>query len=269
MKGSFKTALIAAVVSAFVAAGAAVATTQAFTLGTTNTVDAASTVTAGATGLNTKLLELTNNNTGTSATALGLNVATGHAPFAVNSQTRVANLNADKLDGIDSAGFVRGRGTFLANRLVLVPTTQKTLLTIPGLGYLRADCSPTIATVAWINDSGGNVDAWSDLFDSHFGGTTAPNGSLITIAGQGIVHGGTWPLVSETTLALDEQPSCRPSSSRAPAVRPAASRRRGRSGRANGVPFQGLSRWAVPGSNQRPPACKARSGGSLIATAST
>ena len=44
MKGSFKTALIAAVVSAFVAAGAAVATTKTFVLGTTNTVDAASTL---------------------------------------------------------------------------------------------------------------------------------------------------------------------------------------------------------------------------------
>ena len=64
MKSSFKTALIAAVVSAFVAAGAAVATTKTFVLGTTNTVDAVSTVTAGATGLNAKMLQLTNTSTG-------------------------------------------------------------------------------------------------------------------------------------------------------------------------------------------------------------
>jgi len=60
--------------------------------------------------VNDKALQLTNTNTGTSATALGLTVASGHAPFTVSSQTRVANLNADKLDGIDSGGFLRSKG---------------------------------------------------------------------------------------------------------------------------------------------------------------
>ena len=32
----------------------------------------------------------------------------GHAPFTVNSGTKVANLNADKLDGLDSTSFVPG-----------------------------------------------------------------------------------------------------------------------------------------------------------------
>src|SRR5204863_6463178 len=31
----------------------------------------------------------------------------GIAPFAVSNSTKVANLNADKLDGIDSTGFLR------------------------------------------------------------------------------------------------------------------------------------------------------------------
>jgi len=106
MKGSFKTALIAAIVSAFVAAGAAVATTKTFVLGTSNTVDAATTVTAGASGLNAKMLQLTNNNTGSSATALGLTTASSRPPLIVSSQAKVANLNADKLDGIDSTGFL-------------------------------------------------------------------------------------------------------------------------------------------------------------------
>src|SRR5262245_42083319 len=110
MKGSFKTALIAAVVSAFVAAGAAVATTKTFQLGTSNTVDAASTVTAGAAGLNTKMLQLTNNSTGSSATALGLMTASSRPPLIVNSGAKVANLNVDKLDGIDSTGFLPKTG---------------------------------------------------------------------------------------------------------------------------------------------------------------
>ena len=128
MKSSFKTALIAAVVSGFVAAGAAVATTKTFVLGTTNTVDAASTVTAGATGLNTKMLQLTNTSTGSNATALGLTVVSGHAPFAVNSQTRVANLNADQLDGLDSSALQkRVTGTCAAGQAIRVVNANGTV----------------------------------------------------------------------------------------------------------------------------------------------
>lgn len=49
---------------------------------------------------------MSNTSTTTAATALGLNVASGHAPFTVNSGTKVANLNADSLDGLDSTSFV-------------------------------------------------------------------------------------------------------------------------------------------------------------------
>ena len=167
MKGSFKTALIAAVVSAFVAAGAAVATTKTFVLGTTNTVDAPSTVTAGS-GLNTKMLQLTNNSAGSSATALALTTPSSRPPMIVSSQARVANLNVDKLDGKDSAGFVQGRGTFLANRLVFVPPAGNTLLTIPGLGQLNASCLTGSAQIVWANNTAGPIDAWVDIADSHF-----------------------------------------------------------------------------------------------------
>ena len=215
MKGSFKTALIAAVVSAFVAAGAAVATTKTFVLGTTNTVDAASTVTAGS-GLNTKMLQLTNNTTGASATALGLTTPSSRPPMIVSSGAKVANLNADKLDnldsgyflpktgtaanslklggqlpsyylpktakaadsdkldGIDSTGFVQGRGTFLANRIVTLSGHTSVLLTIPGLGELVATCSTGQALIYWDNTSGGPVDAWSDYDIGVFEGVVYP-----------------------------------------------------------------------------------------------
>ena len=190
MKGSFKTALIAAVVSAFVAAGAAVATTKTFVLGTTNTVDAASTVTAGS-GLNTKMLQLTNNSMGSSATALGLTTASTRPPMIVSSQARVANLNADKLDGIDSSGYVQGRGKVLATRVVFAPLTNEVLLAIPGLGVLRAACS-NAADISWVNDTGGPVDVWHDLTNSHFDAEVAPHGTgktlVFTSAG---INGGT------------------------------------------------------------------------------
>jgi hypothetical protein len=123
MKGSFKTALIAAVVSAVVSASAAVATTSNFILGSTtaNVPDAPTAVTAknvSLGGLNAKMLQLTNNSTGSSATALGLTTPSSRPPLIVNSQAKVANLNADKLDGIDSTAFL-ARGVSLVGSISL------------------------------------------------------------------------------------------------------------------------------------------------------
>jgi hypothetical protein len=233
MKSSFKTALIAAVVSAFVAAGAAVATTKTFVLGTTNTVDAASTVTAGASGLNARMLQLTNNSTGSSATALGLTTPGSRPPMIVSSGAKVATLNVDKLDGrdsgyflpttgtaansaklggqlpgyylpatgkaadserldgIDSTGFVQGRGTALANRLVFVPADHKTLLPIPGLGYLEAFCTESGAEVDWVNNTGSTVDAWYDRDNSHFdGGVVGPGIQVFFLVDTGAGRDG-------------------------------------------------------------------------------
>ena len=44
-------------------------------------------------------LQIDNNSTDTAATALDLQVEAGKAPMKVNSDTQVANLNADKVDG--------------------------------------------------------------------------------------------------------------------------------------------------------------------------
>jgi hypothetical protein len=151
MKGSFKTALIAAVVSAFVAAGAAVATTQAFTLGTTNRVDApSSVVNATSNGVthpvDAPLLTLNNRSSTANATPLSLLAASGHAPFKVNTQAKVNNLNADQLDGKDSSAFIQGKGLSNADVLVLSPTDEfpeYALLSVPGLGTFSAFCGRT------------------------------------------------------------------------------------------------------------------------------
>ena len=71
-------------------------------LGKPNAASSTSSLSAPVSG---KALNLTNTSTGAGATALGLNVASGHAPFTVNSGAKVANLNADKLDGLDSGSF--------------------------------------------------------------------------------------------------------------------------------------------------------------------
>ncbi len=78
---------------------------QAWILGKNNVVTAITKL-AGAAGVNGPMLQLTNNNADANDTALDLRVQAGEAPMRVNSGTKVANLNADKLDGIDSAGFL-------------------------------------------------------------------------------------------------------------------------------------------------------------------
>jgi hypothetical protein len=55
-------------------------------------------------------LLIDNNSTNATATALDLQVEAGKTPMKVNSDTKVANLNADKLDGMN-AGQLQGFST--------------------------------------------------------------------------------------------------------------------------------------------------------------
>jgi hypothetical protein len=70
-----------------------------FKLGRVNTINALTSLVGS---VNNAMIKVDNNSTGTSATALDLQVEPGKAPMKVNSQTKVANLNADSLDGKDS-----------------------------------------------------------------------------------------------------------------------------------------------------------------------
>ena len=87
-----------------------------FVLGQSNTATSGSTLTANVPGKET--LTLKNTNTSTSSTALNLNVAAGRPPFTTNSAIKVANLNADKLDGLDATSFL-GVGDTAANSNLL------------------------------------------------------------------------------------------------------------------------------------------------------
>ncbi len=80
---------------------------DAWRLGRAN-VATAITKLAGAAGVDGPMVQLINNNPGTNDTALDLQVQSGEAPMSVNSSTRVSNLNADKLDGLDYTYFMRG-----------------------------------------------------------------------------------------------------------------------------------------------------------------
>jgi len=75
-----------------------------FILGSLNNTATAITKLTGTVG-GGPALRVSNPSTATGSTALDLQVATGKAPMKVNSSAKVANLNADNLDGKDSSAF--------------------------------------------------------------------------------------------------------------------------------------------------------------------
>lgn len=102
------------------AGGAAYAATGGtFILGKANLANAATSITRSTTGA-----------------AMSINVKTGSAPIAVNSTTKVAKLNADLLDGHDTAYFQKK----LATRLAFTALT-------PATGW-STDCYSGAAGIA-------------------------------------------------------------------------------------------------------------------------
>jgi hypothetical protein len=77
---------------------------QAWILGRGNAATAITKL-AGAAGVDGPMLQLINNNADTNDTALDLRVQAGEAPMRVNSDTKVADLNADRLDGKHQSAF--------------------------------------------------------------------------------------------------------------------------------------------------------------------
>lgn len=116
------------------------------------------------------MLQVTNSGSGS---ALGLNVMAGKPPLVTNSGTKVTNLNADSLDGIDSAAFMQGSGSIVQGRLTEpLSSGNATILSVPGFGTIEASIGfggvPN-CRLFWRNGlSGTAVDVWYTS-----GGTTS------------------------------------------------------------------------------------------------
>jgi hypothetical protein len=133
-KGLMAGAAGAGVMFAFMAAANGLGVGSDFLLGKTNTVNATSTLTGTTNG---SMLSVVNSGSGT---ALDLHVGSGHAPFTVNSATKVANLNASLLGGIGPTGFVQGGGKEVTAELELTVGQSATLLNLPGYGQFSVQC---------------------------------------------------------------------------------------------------------------------------------
>jgi hypothetical protein len=70
---------------------------------------------AGQGGVDGPMLQLTNKDSGSDDTALDLNVQSGEPPMTVNSQAKVNNLNADRLDGQNSSAFASYERTVIVS----------------------------------------------------------------------------------------------------------------------------------------------------------
>jgi hypothetical protein len=105
-----------------------------FNLGKTNTVNQGSTLVGTTKG---SQLGVTNHGNGP---ALALNVKSGTSPLTVNSGTKVGQLNADRLDGLDSSQLMRQDSALLMHGSVdllgvVDPDESRTSLgSIAGLG---------------------------------------------------------------------------------------------------------------------------------------
>jgi hypothetical protein len=155
--------ILAAVLGVATAALAGTGVGAAFNLGRLNTVNQISRL-VGKT--DAPMLRVDNNATGTSATALDLQVEPGHAPMKVNSSTQVAALNADQVDG-KSASQLMASSTYL-REFTLDPNQ------VPnqgGPGTLKPDGTRVISKSCDPGDrllSGGpaSVDSGSVVLDS-------------------------------------------------------------------------------------------------------
>jgi hypothetical protein len=138
-----------------------------FNLGVTNTVSAVTELVSDAgTGPSGPMLRIDNNSTNTAATALDLQVEDGKVPMKVNRTTKVTNLNADLLDGLNSTVFVQGGGKVSRFGSVKMNNGDplRTLIDAGPLA-LEGECSTSpsdikITAVQLRNDGGGPV-SWA------------------------------------------------------------------------------------------------------------
>jgi len=175
--GSVTTAVVLMVGTAFAGTGVG----AVFNLGRTNKVNATSTLTGSVSG---RTLQVTNTSTGAGATGIDVKVSSGKPPFATNSTTKVANLNADLLDGKDSTSFLPASTVRRLPTVTLGPcdcTGATALITIGQLTFSGACVKSSMQVLHLEITSSVDHSAYADLTQAGAGGTFG-NGNMA--AGQ-------------------------------------------------------------------------------------
>jgi hypothetical protein len=142
-----------ALIALFIALGGTTyaATGGNFILGNPNSATSQTSLSAPIAG---KALQVTNMSTGAGASALGLSVAAGKSPFTVNSGTKVTNLNADRLDSLDSTSLLR-KGVLQSAAVTTAGGVLDVLNTGTTNGVQGKTSSPSASGVYGENTGGG------------------------------------------------------------------------------------------------------------------
>ena len=235
----FKGVVLGAVIAAVVSAGAVgFGAVTPFNLNTTaNTVNAPTAASGSIAGNQLTLtdngtsagapLALTNNSTATGSTALKLNVKSGKAPFTVNSGTKVTNLNADRVDGIDSSGLIQGKGrtytlAVAITRRITESTYTPSPAVAPGLFNVAFTCPATNSNLvpyfSFVNLAGSDENLFlrndrdSDAFSATLTASIAsigtdPSGDLTTATVNGL-PGGVQTTSTMTIATVEHTGDC-------------------------------------------------------------
>ncbi len=180
-------------------AGAA-ATGGNLVLGKANNADATTTLAAPVAG--GKALQLSNTNTAAGSTALGLNVVSGHPPLTVSSGAgKVANLNVDKLDGLEANRFWQLGGNTVDTTFTLgtannhplwfVVNGQKALRIVPNatspilVGGFAGNSVDPAAAGATISGGGGpgNANTAYGVYSAVSGGAGNTSAAYSAVSG--------------------------------------------------------------------------------------
>jgi len=188
-----------------------------FQLGQTNTVNAITKLVGSVAGPS---LQIDNNSTNAAATALDLQVEAGKAPMKVNSEGKVANLNADKIDNLDSSAFLPAAGKASdADKLDGMDSTQILPLVRSQKDGFPAGASPTSANSATLNTV--SINAPTDGFLVIWGSTYLVNqssndmgfitearldGNSTAARGDSFINGETNQHSSQTSAVNTTQP---------------------------------------------------------------
>ena len=149
-----------------------------FNLGQTTTVNAVSKLVGSVAGPS---LQIDSSSTNANVTALELRVETGKARLKANSQTKVALLNVDKLDGQDAGAFMAAR-TYVVDKDNALPGGGSVSETVScDTGDVALGGHRNAAQATHVEASGLSLDPGAWQLGARDGSANANNALVATV----------------------------------------------------------------------------------------
>jgi hypothetical protein len=139
---------------------------------------------------NGKQLSVTNIANGSDSAGIGITVHSGKPPLVVNSSTKVDNLNADQLDGLDSSAFQR-LAMYPIYRVFGSISSAQTVDTIgsSGLDVVLSCYNGSLVGLGFQN-TGPNAGTINEMYSTGSGGPVVIENSIGSGGGVGFGTSG-------------------------------------------------------------------------------